>query len=72
MDNSKIGLVLAGGGAKGVAHLGVMKAMREYGVDADIVSGTSAGALAAAFYASGYEPEEVMEIFLAPNIFKFR
>ena len=72
MESSKIGLVLAGGGAKGVAHLGVMKAMREYGVDADIVSGTSAGALAAAFYASGFEPEEVMEIFLDPNIFKFK
>ena len=72
MGESKLGLVLAGGGAKGIAHLGVMKAMREYGVEADIVSGTSAGALAAAFYAAGYEPEEVLEIFMDPNIFKFK
>ena len=72
MKESQLGLVLAGGGAKGIAHLGVMKAMREYGVKADIVSGTSAGALAAAFYAAGYEPEEVMDIFSDPDIFKFK
>ena len=67
-----VGLVLSGGGAKGIAHLGVMKAMREHGIEATFVSGTSAGALAAAFYAAGHEPEEVLEIFKDPNIFKFK
>jgi len=42
----KLGLVLSGGGARGFAHLGVYKAMQELGIKPDIISGTSAGAIA--------------------------
>jgi NTE family protein len=56
------GLVLSGGGARGYAHLGVMKALNEEGIFPDIISGTSAGAIAGAFYADGYKPEEILRI----------
>ena len=47
----KIGLVLSGGGARGFAHIGVLKALEEKGVQFSIVSGTSAGAIVGALYA---------------------
>jgi NTE family protein len=58
----KIGLVLSGGGARGFAHLGVIKALNEAGIYPDIVSGTSAGALVGVLYADGYTPEEILNI----------
>ncbi|HHP7242366.1 MAG TPA: patatin-like phospholipase family protein [Cyclobacteriaceae bacterium] len=54
----KIGLALSGGGVRGVSHLGVIKALKEQGIDITIISGTSAGAIAGAFYCSGYSPED--------------
>jgi NTE family protein len=53
----KIGIALGGGGAKGFAHIGVLKALGEAGVEFDIVAGTSIGALVGAVYASGKLPE---------------
>jgi NTE family protein len=47
----KIGIVLSGGGARGIAHLGVLKALEEFGIKPSIISGTSAGAIAGVFYA---------------------
>lgn len=49
--NTKVGLALGGGGAKGVAHIGVLRALEEANVKADYVSGTSVGAMVAAMYA---------------------
>jgi NTE family protein len=66
----KIGLVLSGGGARGLAHLGVMKALDEKRIKIDIISAASAGALAAAFYADGYVPEEILELFSSKKIFE--
>lgn len=60
-----LGLALGGGGAKGFAHLGVIKALSEKGYNWDIISGTSAGALVGVFIADGYTPEEVMAIFIS-------
>ena len=60
------GLVLSGGGARGYAHLGVLKALNEEGIIPDIISGTSAGAIAGALYADGYTPDEIFKI-LAKN-----
>ncbi|MBW6501707.1 MAG: patatin-like phospholipase family protein [Bacteroidales bacterium] len=57
-----IGLVLSGGGARGFAHLGVLQALNEAGIFPDVISGTSAGALAGVMYADGYSPEEIMSI----------
>lgn len=59
----KIGLVLSGGAARGFTHLGVLKALEEFGMKPDIISGVSVGAIAGALYADGYTPEEILEIY---------
>ena len=58
----KIGLALSGGGARGMAHLGVIKALEEFGLRFSSVSGTSAGAIAGAFYCYGYKPDEILQL----------
>lgn len=58
----KIGIVLSGGGARGIAHLGVLKALEEFGIKPSVISGTSAGAIAGAFYAGGYSLREIKSI----------
>ncbi|MBK7625954.1 MAG: patatin-like phospholipase family protein [Bacteroidales bacterium] len=58
----KVGLVLSGGGARGFAHLGVIQALHEAGIYPDVVSGTSAGALAGVLYADGFSPEEILKL----------
>ncbi len=58
----KIGLVLSGGGARGFAHLGFLQALNDAGIFPDIISGTSAGALAGVFYADGYSPREILHL----------
>jgi len=55
----KIGVVLSGGGAKGLAHIGVLKALEENGIPIDYIAGTSAGALVGGMYAAGYSPEQI-------------
>jgi NTE family protein len=67
----KTGLVLSGGAARGFAHLGVFRALQEYGIVPDIISGVSAGALAGAFYCDGYTPEEILATFDNSKIFHF-
>lgn len=64
----KIGLVLSGGGAKGIAHLGALRALEDFGIRPSIISGSSAGALAGAFYAAGFSPEEIMKITQHPRL----
>ncbi|GAB4257025.1 MAG: patatin-like phospholipase family protein [Vicingaceae bacterium] len=59
----RVGLVLSGGGASGVAHIGVIKALEENNIPIDYIAGTSIGALVGAFYAAGYSPEEMEQIF---------
>ncbi|GHT11001.1 patatin [Bacteroidia bacterium] len=58
-----VGLVMSGGGAKGMVHLGVIKALEENNIPIDYIAGTSAGALVGAMYASGYTVEEIVEFF---------
>lgn len=58
-----IGYALSGGGAKGFAHLGAIKALEERKLKPDIIAGTSAGALAGVFYADGYTPDEIVDLF---------
>ena len=48
------GMVLSGGGSRGLAHIGFLKALREEGIEPDCLSATSAGAIVAALYAAGY------------------
>lgn len=59
----KVGLVLSGGGAKGLAHIGVLKAIEEAGVRIDYIGGTSMGAIVGAMYATGYSANELDSIF---------
>ena len=64
------GLVLSGGGVKGAAHIGVLKALEEHNIKPSFVSGTSAGALAGAFYACGYSSDDVLKLMTENNFFK--
>ena len=63
----KVGLVLSGGGAKGIAHVGVIKALEENGIPIDCVAGTSMGSIVGSLYACGYSPEEMMELFTSKD-----
>lgn len=58
-----LGLSLSGGGIKGAAHIGVLKALEEENIKINYISGTSSGSIVAALYAIGYKPDEIIEIF---------
>ena len=60
--NTSIGLALGGGAAKGIAHIGVLKAFEEEGVEISCLSGTSIGALVAAYYAFGKSADEILMV----------
>ena len=68
-DNSgkrkKIGLVLSGGGAKGIAHVGILKAMEEEGLRPDYIAGTSMGSIIGGLYAMGYSADQLDTIVRA-------
>lgn len=57
-----IGLALSGGGAKGIAHIGILEALKDYGIKVDYISGTSSGSIFASLYAVGYSPNEMLRI----------
>jgi len=65
------GLVLSGGAARGFAHAGAIKALEENNINADIVSGVSAGSIVGSFYCDGFSPEEIYDIFLKNKVFEF-
>lgn len=58
----RVGLVLSGGGARGIAHIGVIKALLEQNIQIDRISGTSAGAIVGALFAQGHSPDEILKI----------
>jgi len=66
----KIGITLSGGGARGIAHIGVLKALEEMGIKISIISGTSAGSIVGALYSHGYKPEEILSIIQKVSVFK--
>lgn len=61
-ERPKIGLALSGGGAKGLAHIGLLKAIDSVGIKVDYVAGTSMGAIVGSLYAAGYTGNEIEEI----------
>lgn len=61
-DRPKIGLALSGGGAKGLAHIGLLKAIDSAGINVDYISGTSMGAIVGGLYAVGYSGKEIAEM----------
>ena len=62
MKHKKVGLVLGGGGARGFAHLGVLKALEEEGISFDMISGVSAGSIVGVFLAAGKTPSKIMKL----------
>jgi NTE family protein len=66
-----IGLALSGGGARGFAHLGVLQALCEKNIHISMLSGVSAGAIACAYFAAGYQPIEIMELLTKKNYLRF-
>ena len=65
----KVGLVLSGGGAKGIIHIGIIKALEENNIPIDYVAGTSMGAIIGGMYAMGYSPDEMIKL-IKSNDFK--
>lgn len=61
----KVGLVLSGGGAKGAAHIGVLKYIEEAGIPIDYIAGTSMGSIVGGMYALGYSSDEILDIISA-------
>ena len=59
----KVAIVLSGGGARGLAHLGVIKALEEHKIPIDLIVGSSIGSVIGGFYAAGYPAEELIKIF---------
>lgn len=66
-DSIKVGLVLSGGGAKGFAHIGVLKVIDSLGIKVDYIAGTSMGAIIGSLYASGYSGKQLDSIFKSQN-----
>ena len=64
----KVAVVLSGGGAKGLAHAGALKALEENNIPIDCITGTSMGALVGGFYAAGYSTEEIVELGLSKDL----
>lgn len=67
----KIGISLSGGGARGIVHIGILKALDEAGIKVNMLTGTSAGAIVGAFYCSGYKPDSIMEIITETRLIKY-
>lgn len=65
----KVGLVLSGGGLRGIGHLGAIKALEEHGLKPSILSGCSAGAIIGAFYATGHTVDEMLQIVQRNDLF---
>jgi len=61
-SSQSVGLVLSGGGVKGIAHIGVIKALEDNDIPIDYIAGTSMGAIVGGLYAMGYTPEEMMAL----------
>ncbi|MBD3165280.1 hypothetical protein GF324_01660, partial [bacterium] len=61
-DRPRVGLILSGGAAKGLAHIGVLQVIEEAGLEVDIVTGTSMGAIVGGLYSIGYTPDEIADI----------
>lgn len=72
MEQNKIGLVLSGGGTKGVAHAGVLKFLAEKDIEADVLACCSAGSIVGSLYAVGKSPEDILNFFKSVYFFNWR
>lgn len=62
LNAQSVGLVLSGGGAKGITHIGIIQALEENNIPIDYITGTSIGAIIGGLYAMGYSPQEMLEL----------
>ncbi len=67
----KVGLVLSGGASKGLAHIGVIKALEENEIPIDYIVGTSMGGIIGGCYASGMSPEQIEHMILSPEFLRW-
>lgn len=63
----KVGLVLSGGGAKGMTHIGIIRALEENNIPIDYIAGTSMGAIVGSLYAMGYSPDDMEALLRSPD-----
>ncbi|MDZ4704158.1 MAG: patatin-like phospholipase family protein [Saprospiraceae bacterium] len=70
INKPKIGIAFSGGGARGIAHVGVLKALLENGIEPQVISGSSAGSIVGALYAAGKSPEEMLAFVKDSKLFK--
>lgn len=66
----KYGISLSGGGARGLAHIGVLAALEEHGISPEIIAGSSMGAIIGTFYAAGLSPQKMLEITKKEKLYK--
>jgi NTE family protein len=66
-SGQKVGVVLSGGGARGLTHIGVLKALEENDIPIDYITGTSIGAIVGSLYSMGLSPDEIIEVFKDPS-----
>ncbi|MFW6020236.1 MAG: patatin-like phospholipase family protein [Bacteroidales bacterium] len=71
ISGQSVGVVLSGGGSKGVAHVGVLKALEDNHVPIDYITGTSMGAIVGGLYASGYSPQEIDSIISSDDFLQW-
>ena len=71
LKSQKVAVILSGGGAKGLAHIGVLKALEQSQIPVDFIAGSSIGAIIGGLYASGYSPDSIEKIFLSNEIPKW-
>ncbi|TDE06514.1 patatin-like phospholipase family protein [Flavobacterium hiemivividum] len=71
-NSNSIGLVLSGGGSKGIAHAGAIKFLEEQNIRPNRIAGTSAGAIVAAMYSWGKSPDEILDFFKSIYLFQWR
>jgi len=71
LESKSVGLVLSGGGVKGMAHIGMLQALNEFGISTNAVSGTSVGALIGALYANGNSISEMLQFFKETPLFRY-
>lgn len=71
LQSKSIGLVLSGGGVRGMAHIGILRALEEHGIETNMVSGSSVGALVAALYANDFPVQDMLTFFKETPLFKY-
>lgn len=72
MEKNKLGLVLSGGGTKGVAHAGVLKFLEEKNIQPDVLACCSAGSIVGSLYSAGKSPQEILDFFKSIYFFNWK